>query len=154
MPLPRRFNAEDAEEALLQWADEVLHADLEKPIRKCVPVLTDDFEAHFLQSMGPTGKWAPRKDKKPHPLLIKTGKLIEAARDTGNPANIHTVVANELTIGVSSVVHYAGYQQDGTRNKDGSLRMVARPFIWVSDAALNQCEEKLAEACYILFVGG
>lgn len=148
MPLPDVIAAEDISEVLTAWADEIASESMEQPLRACLPLLTNDFESHFLESQGPAGAWAPRKDSRPHPLLILTGKLIEAARDTGGAGNIHDVTGHELTAGVdASIVKYAGFHQYGTS------KMPARPFIWASAEALDECEKVFLDAAFVILVG-
>ncbi len=148
MSLPFEIKAEDLEQVLSAWGNELAQSDFENPLRECIPTLIDDFEDHFMQAQGDNGAWAPRKDSKPHPLLILTGALLEGVRDTGNPANIHDVASNVLTLGIdSSVVMYAAYHQYGTS------RMPARPFIWASEEAIDAAADKFAEAAFQFLVG-
>lgn len=147
MPLPREIPIDDLEDVLTRWGDELTNDSYEAPLRDCLPILHEDFEAHFYASMGDDGPWAPRKDSKPHPILILTGALIEAARDTGSTGNISEVSARELRTGVNAgVVNYAGFHQYGTRY------MPARPYVWASEEALDDCLEAFADGCYRIFV--
>jgi len=147
MPLPKVIDAEEFEETLDVWVDELESMNWESALGKCIPTLTTDFENHFMQSQGDDGPWAPRKDNKPHPLLILTGALLEAARDTGNAGNIHYIDEDTIVLGVNgSVVEYAAFHQYGTS------KMVARPFIWASDEAIDSCVEIFASEAFGLIV--
>lgn len=111
-------------------------------------ILRRDFHDHFLQKMGDDGRWAPRKDNLPHPLLRKTGKMHLAATRLGAPGNISEAGHRHLTFGVEgSVVDYANYQQYGTS------KMVARPYIWISEEAEDEAAEAFADGVYSLLVG-
>jgi hypothetical protein len=111
-------------------------------------ILREDFHDHFIQKLGDDGPWAPRKDNLPHPLLRKTGKMHLATTRLGAPGNISIAGERELTFGVDgSVVDYANYQQYGTS------RMVARPYIWISEDAEDRAAEAFADGVYDLLVG-
>lgn len=146
--LPRIIRAQDMPAVMAEWSQAIHAASYETALRECLPILHEDFEDHFLQATGYYGSWAPRKDDKPHPLLILTGALIEAARDTGNPGNISTVGPRELETGVNvGVVKYAGFLQYGTQY------MPPRPFIWASDAAIGRCLVAFGDAAFVIIVG-
>lgn len=95
--------------------------------------------------------WAPRKRKYPHPPLMKSGAMMQAATG-GGAGSIARVQQQELEVGVSGdAIKYANYQQGGTKNKDGSLRMVARPFVGASAETLDLIGEKVADAGLTVF---
>ena len=79
--------------------------------------------------------WPPRKHKYPHPILRKTRKMLGAASVWGAPGNIHRSMGGRLTLGISRTgVHYAKYHQYGTRNKNGTVRLPVRQFLYLRRA--------------------
>jgi hypothetical protein len=122
---------------------------LEGPLRQTVPIWHQGFEGNFMRAEGPDGAaWAPRKDSKPHPLLILYGYLIEAARDTGSPGNITEVGPRDLRTGVDvSVVKYAGFHDTGTS------RMPARVYLYAAADVQDLALEAFANAAFTLLVG-
>ncbi|MED9967017.1 MAG: hypothetical protein UFJ18_09525 [Blautia sp.] len=43
-------------------------------------------------------------------------------------------------------MYYSGYLEDGTHNKDGSVRMAARPFVdKITDTAMPEIERIFGE---------
>lgn len=137
MPLPQVIHAEELGSVLNAWVDEIHSLNYEPALRECVPVLHEDFEDHFIAELGDNGPWAPRTRQYYWPILIKTGKLIESVRDTGHPDNITRVDSNTLETG--SIVNYAAFHQYGTRF------MVARPFVWASEEALDECVKRFGD---------
>ena len=118
------------------WSDN--HSALLEPI---IPVLLDDFADHFHRTQAPYGTWPPRVDNLPHPLLNLTGKMKQAATTRGAPGNISLVEPFQLTVGVDgSIVNYASFQNDGTS------RIPARPFIWLSERAEDEAFDAYVEA--------
>jgi phage gpG-like protein len=95
--------------------------------------------------------WAPRKGKYPHPPLMRSGAMMQAATG-GGAGSIARIEQQQLEVGVSGdSIKYANYQQGGTKNKDGSLRMVARPFVGASAETLDLIGEKIADAGLAVF---
>lgn len=139
---------EELADSLDLWVNDLEGESLQGAFRDCLPILLEDYESHFVASEGPSGRWAPRKDKLPHPLLMLTWKLLGAATQEGDPGNIADVQPRSLTTGVSGdVVNYASYHQYGTS------KMVARPFLWVSASALEACEEAFTRSAFVILVG-
>jgi phage gpG-like protein len=84
--------------------------------------------------------WAPRKRRYPHPTLMKSGALMQAATG-GGAGSIARVSARQVDVGVSStVIGYAGFHQSGTSN------MAARPFVGAAAETLDLIAEKIADA--------
>lgn len=97
---------------------------------------------NFTSSATPEGRnWPPRKHRGDgHPLLIDTGKMMQAA--TGGGAGHVTQVQNdELTVGVDdSKVPYAKYHNEGTR------RLPRREFMGAGKKRINAMGEIIADA--------
>ena len=141
------MNADEFSQEMDQVERRMLTANLEEPIRTCLPVLTEGFEGNFLRAAGPDGvAWLPRKDTKPHPLLILSGALIEAARDTGNPGNIHEVSPDGRTLSAGvrgDVVPYADPQQNGRPERN----LPARTYLYATEEVLVACGEQVQSTC-------
>ena len=90
-------------------------------------------------------QWAPRKRKYPHPPLMKSGAMMQAATG-GGAGSIARVQQQQLDVGVSgSVIGYAALHQDGTTG------MAARPFVGASAETLDLIGEKIADAGLAVF---
>jgi hypothetical protein len=133
------MNVEQFGSLLRNLGDNIEGGSMEEPLRATLPLLHQGVEDNFLRAQDSDGiPWPRRKDNKPHPLLILHGPLIEAARDTGNPGNIHEVSADGrlLTTGVDGdVVKYAARHQEGRGN------MPKREFYYASDETVDRMEE-------------
>ncbi len=117
-------------ETEVKQADErQLHLDVGDAFREAQ-------EGNFQRAENEHGiGWPPRKRKYPHPILRKTRKMLGAASIWGAPGNIHRSMGGKLTLGISRTgVHYAKYHQYGTRNKDGSVRLPVRQFLYLRPA--------------------
>lgn len=142
---------------LAQWeivCDKLMQAftpDSETMIRALFAVeevIADGFQENFYNQVDDKGvPWAPRKDKKPHPLLIKTGKMFEAATNTRSSNHFSDIQGATLITGVSdAAVPYAKWHHNGTKGKDGiSVRMPARRVIYATELTLNRAAERFAE---------
>ena len=75
-----------------------------------VAELIDDEESIFASSGG--GRWPPRKDNLPHPLLIKTGRLMDSLTNISDPDNILEVSDERIRFG--TYVEYGIYHEEGT----------------------------------------
>lgn len=147
--IPSEFAAADAVVVLRDWVGELENASLEKPLRSTLPIWHQGIEDNFMRAAGPSGApWLPRKDNKPHPLLILTGKLLEGLRDTGNPGHILMVGWRSLTTGVSSeVVPYAPVHEFG------SGRVPARPYMYATPAVQDVALRVFADEVFEILVG-
>lgn len=53
---------------------------------------------------------------------------------------------SSCSFGIRSNMYYSGYLEDGTHNKDGSVRMVARPFVdKITNTAMPEIERIFGE---------
>lgn len=77
-------------------------------------IVQESVENNFQRQTDVTGSfWPPRKDNLPHPLLIKTGKMKDAA--TGGRGHYKRAQRKGLQMGVKpDKVPYAKYHQHGT----------------------------------------
>lgn len=134
----------DFAQMLGEAADRLDNGSLEDSLRATLEPFHEGIEENFLRAEDAGGTpWPLRKDKKPHPLLILSGKLIEAARDTGNPGNIHDVDADGRTLlaGVrGDVVPYAAAQNFGFPPRN----LPARTYEYASQDTLERCAQRFA----------
>lgn len=96
---------------------------------------------NFTSSRSPDGKrWKPRKHKGDgHPLLIDTGRMMQAATG-GGAGRIQQVDGAELTVGVNtSSVKYAGYHNDGTKT------LPQREYMGVQTKRLRKIDDVIAD---------
>ena len=70
------------------------------------------YEAKQVFKTKGYGSWPDRKDKKKHPLLIKTSRLYNSWTKTGEPGNIFRYDATSMVWG--SDVPYGKYHEYGT----------------------------------------
>lgn len=110
-------------------------------------VIAEGFQENFFNQLDDKGyPWAPRKDSKPHPLLIKTGKMFDAATNTRSSNHFSDISGTTLITGVSdSAVPYAKWHHNGTKKKDGSVRMPARRVIYATTITLNRAGERYGD---------
>lgn len=99
-------------------------------------IISKHLAVNYLNEVDSDGqKWPPRKDNLPHPLLRKTLAMYDAS--TNHSASSHyfeQVSGEEFYSGVDdSAIFYAKYQNYGTKNKDGTVRIPPREFIFVTD---------------------
>ncbi len=119
-------------------------AAFDEALRAVDVIIAEGFQENFFNTTGPEGDfWQPRKDNLPHPLLIKTGKMFSAATNVGDPGHVFEHSGDIAEFGVSDAhVVYAKWHDRGTKNKDGTLRMVARPFAY----ATKQVQQRAFDA--------
>lgn len=112
-------------------------------------VIAEGFQQNFYNQLDEQGNpWPPRKDSKPHPLLIKTGKMFEAATNTRSPAHFSDIEGTTLITGISdAAVPYAKYHHTGTRI------MPARRVIYATKETLQRAAERFEDSIEA-YVGG
>jgi hypothetical protein len=93
--------------------------DLSPAMEKGVDVARGIIEEEFLGSFWftPSGgkkSWAPRKDKKPHPLLLKSNNLFNSWMGIGD--SVENTTRSSFTVG--SDLPYARVQRGGSLNTD------------------------------------
>ncbi len=110
-------------------------------------VIADGFQENFFNQVDETGKpWPPRKDNKPHPLLIKTGKMFAAATNTRSPNHFSDIEASTdrvtLVTGISdaAVPYYKYHHSDEPRTK-----IPRRRVIYVTVQQANRASERFAD---------
>lgn len=93
---------------------------------------------NFQKSQRSTGaKWPPRKRRYPHPILIKTKKLMQSVTREGAPGHVESVSSRSAASGTS--VFYAPFHQFGTK------KLPPRQFEELSDATVDMMCEELAD---------
>lgn len=118
--------------------------EFEDALRETLPVFTDGFDQNFHRAEDSSGvPWPPRKDKKPHPLLVLSGALIESARDTGGAGNIHQVSGRLATLGIDgSVIPYAAAQNYGYEPRN----LPAREYLYAAEDTIQVAAEAFRPA--------
>jgi len=118
--------------------------ELSEPLMDCRTVILAGVAENFAGSHSSTGYgWPLRKDNKPHPLLILTGELEEAA--TGGAGSITRVVDGvSLEVGVDASGGESG-RPWAALHQEGGTKMPPRPFMGFSDEVQDACEAVLTE---------
>ena len=113
-------------------------AAFDEALRAVDVIIAEGFQENFFNTTGPDGDfWQPRKDNLPHPLLIKTGKMFNAATNVGDPGHVFRHSGDIAEFGVSDAhVPYSKYHDRGT------IKMVARPFAY----ATKQVQQRAFDA--------
>jgi phage gpG-like protein len=85
---------------------------------------------NFSSSGLPVGKWEPRRQPKPWPLMVRTGSLLRSLTSLFGPPN--DIGATSATFGTK--VEYAKFHQYGT-SKMPARKIVFEPRGFASDLA-------------------
>lgn len=117
----------------------IVNASYERPLEGAVEEFREGIWTNFLKKQGPSGApWADRVDNLPHPLLFKTGAMLEAAIGEGAGA-ITEIGPEEALTGIDdAVIDYAKYHMTGTR------KMPARPYHYAGDDTLQRMNDRVA----------
>lgn len=105
------------------------------------PLVHRDIRAGFNSSADPMNNesWPLRKRRYPHPILIKSGALMQAATGGGAGA-IQDVKSDSLTVGVNgSLIGYAAFHMFGAG------KLPARPFVGAKDETIDAIGEMIAD---------
>jgi phage gpG-like protein len=143
--IPRQFEASDAGDVLTGFGRALVDHPMDTPLTATLGVFREGIWGNFSRTEGPDGnKWPKRVDNLPHPLLFKTGKMLEAAIGEGSGGVTEIGPRDALASVDQSVVKYAGYHMTGTKNKDGSPRMPARPYFYAGGPTLDSMTDTMA----------
>ncbi len=114
---------------------------LKEGLAKCADEIRQAYASNFDSAGYSGGSWPPRKDKLPHPLLQKSLALRNAATQEGAAGNVSENDGREIAVGVekSSSLPYTHAQHYGYKG------IPPRPYIDVSESALDKCEGHIAE---------
>jgi phage gpG-like protein len=125
--------------------------DLSDPLQDCRTIILVGIKENFAGSKSSTGfPWPKRKDNKPHPLLILTGELEEAA--TGGNGAINRVIDGiTLDVGVDASSGQSG-RPWAELHQEGGVKCPARSFMGFSEEVLVGCEDVLTEYAITEFV--
>ena len=118
---------------------------------ECNPIITQSIRDNFTSSATPDNvSWPPRKiEGDGHPLLMDTGKLIQAAT-LGGEGGYFAVEDRELNRGIDAdIVPYATTHQFGWAKKN----IPQRAYYGAKPEHLDQCAELIAEFALSFFVG-
>lgn len=143
--IPYQFDAIDASEVLAGFARALGTESKAEPLTGAAEEFRNGIWRNFIATEGPDGTtWPPRKDNLPHPLLFKTGQMLEAAIGEGGGA-VTEIGPHDALLEVSdSAVPHAKWQQYGTKNKDGSQRIPPRPYYYAGSTTLDAMTDRMA----------
>lgn len=133
--------------SLATWGAHI--ADMSEAWQQVGQDLLDSFRDNFTSEGGGFGgwsSWAPLADSTvaerarlgyggEHPILQRTGQLMESLTTEGAPGNVFEVGPNSLTVGTE--VYYAPFHQFGTR------KMPSRPVVGLSWDMQSQIVDRL-----------
>ena len=123
--MAHRFEREPLRDALIEAETELLLGIAE----------------NFRTSTNPKNrKWKKRKDKKPHPLLILTGRLMGSATTASHAEHVREV--GDRSIETGTEVPYAEYHELGTQ------RIPIRDFITPKKPYIASAGQLLADRFY------
>ena len=93
---------------------------------------------NFITGRNPDGiSWPPRKDNKPHPLLILSGDLLASAVQAGAKNHFEQVADTEFKFGTDIVY--------GPVHNFGGRRMPQREFMGIGNSTIDDCGDILAD---------
>lgn len=147
--IPREFMASDAVAVLGEFARDFESKSLEPAFAGIAQDLRESFGSNFANTRAPYGTWPPHSPYTvqkygPHPLLILSGKLLASVTTQGAEGSIERYLARELEMGTD--LFYSGWQQRGT------VKIPARPYVWLTDENLARVSERFAEICWTILV--
>ena len=131
MPVSIQIQNRNELELQLQRAVSVLNNQTELWDTVIRNVLVPRIRQAFTSEGG--GRWQPRQDTLPHPLLRKSGALFRSLVQPGAPGNVDIRSPHSLEYGTD--IAYADYHEFG------SSRIPARPYLQF--AVENGLEGKL-----------
>lgn len=134
------MDAENAATILEAEATKMDSLNCREPLQTLRAMALADVARGFASKTSPDGQpWAPRKDSKPHPLLVEFGALVGAA--TGRNAGVAAGQEfNSQQVGIDDeAAPYGGFHQGGTR------KMAARPFMGMTEPTIDEGAEVLAD---------
>lgn len=137
------IRAEDFVDYLGMVAIDFAEKPLEPVLRECVPIVRQSVRDNFTSSATPDGiDWPARNEiGDGHPLLIDTGKLMQAAVGSGAGA-ITEVQDRSLQIGVKGdIVKYAAIHNYGGITRP----MPQREYMGPKPEHVDECGELVAE---------
>lgn len=145
--MPQVILIEQLEQAMSNDLSALQNVDLSEALSQCRLAIREGIRRGFASATDvQTGtSWPPRKYQYPHPPLMKTQTMANAAAGLGS-GSISEINGRTLRVGVStSAVPYAPYHQFGTG------RIAARPYVGASPETLDACGEFIADAGLAIF---
>lgn len=140
---------DDLESHLTRVVDSLATMPMGETLSEAKTLVHRSIRGGFNSSVDPnTGTpWAPRRRYYPHPILMKSGAMMQAATGGGAGA-IQRITERALTVGVlASVIGYAPKHQFGLGG------MIPRPFVGVDRDTLAAIGEVVADGGLQAFVG-
>ena len=137
-----RFNADRASEVLTAIGVDFATISFLDVMPEIARVINQSTRDNFNSSADPDGgSWPPRKHiGDGHPLLMDTGKLLQAATGGGS-GHIERMEPNGIVVGVDgATVPYAGIHNDGMGG-----RMPQREYLGLDEEGQNVTEDILID---------
>lgn len=141
------------------------YGSLEPAFNECIDIAHKSIVENFVNTSGPhSGAWPPRKSKRTgtgkadannrtegtHPLLIKSGKMFQAATSDFGAGSIEDVRDRDAMIGIDPQgVPYAATHDYGAPARG----IPQREFEDVSEAAMDRMTEEVADRGVELLMG-
>jgi phage gpG-like protein len=132
--------------------DDVLDTDYQPVLVEMVRDLRVLHGQYWDASKDPNGTpWPPLaaatvRYKGHDTILVDTEALLTSVtRATGDSILTLTGSKRNHEVTMGTTVEYARYHMTGTRNKNGTRRMPARPFMGVNDAVANAMADRVAD---------
>lgn len=129
-------------------------ADLTPAFMAADVEMSHGFAENFYNTTGGNAEfWPPHAPATvarhgPHPLLILTGKMFDAATNVDSPGHLRHIAGDEMTIGIKgSHVPYAHFHQTGTVN------MPKRQVIHATAETEQRARDAFADELDKLFLG-
>lgn len=136
---------------LAEMAARMESASLAEPLRDCVQPVRDGFSQNFSAAASSTNSpWPPRKDDKPHPLLIETGALLGATQ--GQSGAAEHISDRTLQLGVDKSVDQGGIPGAAVHNFGYPPRNIPqREYLYANETTLDICQEIIGDGAYTEF---
>lgn len=135
------FFADEAPAQMALVSDGFEEAPIHDAMLECANAMRQSVRDNFTSSATPDGSsWPARKVRGDgHPLLMDTGKLLQAATG-GGPGQMETIQGREVALGVSGqVVPYAATHNFGRGN------IPAREWAGLKPEHQAACEQIIAD---------
>ncbi len=112
-------HVEDLPAIMAGVKEAISRSDLSPAWAEIMPIARHGFGANFMDGGSHLGPWPPHAPATvrrygPHPLLILSGKLYEAATNSAGPGHVEILDVREAAIAIDlAVIPYARAQNEG-----------------------------------------
>lgn len=135
------LNATQFVESLIGMAQRFEREPMRDALEEAEAELMLGIAENFRTSTHPNNrKWKKRKDRKPHPLLILTGRLMGSATSASHAEHVRDIADRSIETGTE--VPYAEFHELGTQ------RIPIRAFITPKKPYIESAKQLLADRFY------